>query len=427
MVSSIVLSRATHFDQPDLVDDETAFKADPESRSFHEGEPAQPHAQIYTSFAEVEHLWRSFEESANGSVYQRYNWCKVWFDTFHPNGTATPLIVVVTLAGRAALLVPLYGETVAFGIKRAQFMGDSHANARIPLVTPVPRDIASLSEQARDGGLVKLIGQSLVDGGYADYLAFECMPDTFAGDTNLLALGEREKCSSIFFSGEIYEDFQALTMERRSVSSQRKQRKRFRKLEALGEYSLDKVEDAETLDRTLDVFFTQKAARLDNSQVYNAFDDAANETFIRRLAHDSLENDSHTLELYALNVNDETIAVAGGGIQSDRFSMGINSMSADSKHVACSAGRISIDLSVEMLCARGFKSFDLGVGENEYKRMWCSPVELYQVNRALTAKGRALLGLGHARNVVVTQLKRSPALVKLIKRAQFHIKRLGAR
>lgn len=423
----LTLPRATVPNDPtDCGIDLAAFLAKPDGGSGTPGLDLLPRVEVFTSFEEAEPLWRAFEVQAQGSVYQRYDWCKIWFDTFHGDGKATPLITVIRLNDQPVLLVPLFGEVTKLGIKHALFMGGSHANARIPLVTADASVRACMEFHGRGGSIVELIGQALTEGHHADFLALDCMPESFAGQVNVLALGDREKCSSLFFAGEIYADYEALKMERRPVASQRKQRKRFRQLQALGTHSFDKIEDAATLDRMLDVFFAQKAKRLDNSHVYNAFDDPKNETFLRRLAHDSLQKNARTLELYALNLNGEPIAIAGGGVQADRFSMGINSMSARSEFVACSPGRISVDYAVEHLCAEGFTSFDLGIGENEYKRMWCSAVDLYQVNRVLTAEGRALQRLSHLRNVTVTKLKRFPALVRLLKRVQFHVKRLGS-
>jgi CelD/BcsL family acetyltransferase involved in cellulose biosynthesis len=197
-----------------------------------------------------------------------------------------------------------------------------------------------------------------------------------------------------------------------------------RKLASLGEYRLETIDDPVRLEAALDVFFAQKATRLDRSYIYNIFYDRANERFIRRLAHESLAADNPTLRLHALQVNDEIIAVAGGGMQGARFSMAINSMSERPEHVACSPGRICITMVVEQLCAQGFDFFDMGVGENRYKYMWCSPIALFEVNRVLSAKGRVLLGLTWLRSRAVARIKRSPGAMRLARFMLFHFKRL---
>jgi len=275
-----------------------------------------------------------------------------------------------------------------------------------------------------NGGMVTMILNVLKDGGHADLLALKCLPESFGGERNLLTEGAHEPCGSVLFAGELQADFEALTKERRALSSQRKHRKQMRKLAALGDYSLEAIDDPARLDEALDVFFAQKSERLAHSQIHNVFDERANELFTRRLAHASLKAEHPLLRLYALRVNDEIIAVAGGGMLGDRFSMAINSMSERPEHIACSPGRISITMVVEQLCAQGFSAFDMGVGENRYKHMWCSPVPLLVVKRVLSPAGWLLLGYARIRNALVAGIKRSPAATRFARSALYHLSRL---
>lgn len=422
MALSIALPRLSQTELSDHDPDEAIFRADSE------GYANTSSLQLYDSFEAAEQIWRGLEAEGTGSVYQRFDWCKTWFETFHslerPGDSASPLIVVSTVNNRPALLLPLYSQAVLLGIRRALFMGDKHANVRVPLMSNDPVLRAALLEQAQGGNLIELIGNALKDGGHADHLALENMPKDYAGDANPLTFGDCKAGMTPLFVGELDEDFQALMAERRPLSSQRKQRKRIRMLEAIGDISFNAIEDASTLDGTLDVLFQQKAVRLDNAQVRNAFDDANNEAFIRRLAHQSLAHGNQLLDLYALTVNGETIAVTGGGLQNGRYSIAINSMSNEPRYAACSPGKITVDMEVEAFCAEGFQWLDIGMGENPYKRMWCSQVDLYHVCRALTPKGKVLVMLSRSISELKTLIKRTPWAKRLALRIDFHAKRL---
>lgn len=422
MALSIALPRLSQTELPDRDHDEAIFRADSE------GYAHTSSLHLYESFEAAEQIWRALEAEGTGSVYQRYDWCKIWFETFHPkddrNGSASPLIVVATVNNRPAFLLPLYSQGVFLGIKRALFMGDKHANVRVPLMSKDPVLQAALLEQAQGGNLIKIIGSALKGGGHADHLALENMPKDYAGDLNPLTFGDCKAGMTPLFVGELNEDFQVLTAERRPLSSQRKQRKRVRMLKAIGEISFDTIDDASALDDTLNVLFQQKAVRLDNAQIHNAFDDANNEAFIRRLAHQSLASGNRLLDLYALTVNGETIAVTGGGMQGDRYSIGINSMSNEPRYAACSPGKITVDMEVEAFCAEGFHWFDIGLGENSYKRMWCAQIDLFDVCRALTPKGQLLVGLSRSISELKTLVKSTPWAKKLAQRVNFHAKRL---
>jgi hypothetical protein len=124
------------------------------------------------------------------------------------HGRATPLIVLVEFSGRPALLVPLYRRTLLPGLSKAVFMGDKHANVRVPLVTRHRVDRASLVLLARDGWLVTMIADALKDGGQADLLALECLPESYGGESNLLTEGAHEPCGSLLFAGQLQADFE---------------------------------------------------------------------------------------------------------------------------------------------------------------------------------------------------------------------------
>ena len=418
MINPIALQRQAAFDQLDV----TARDQQSDSRALPGAGTVK--LRVIEDFATAEAPWRTLEANASGSVYQRFDWCKVWFDTVCGNGRTKPLILLLELSGRPALLVPLYRNPVLAGFAKAEFMGDKHANVRVPLVTLNPLDRAQVSLLARNDGLVVMIIKALKDGGHADLLALKCLPETYGGDRNLLTVGALEPCNSVLFSGELQADFQALTMERRAPSSQRKYRKHTRKLASLGDYSLEAIDAPARLDEALDAFFAQKSERLAQSQIHNIFEDRANEQFARRLAHESLKAEHPMLRLYALQVNGQIIAVAGGGMLGDRFSMAINSISERPEHIACSPGRIAITMVVEQLCAQGYNTFDMGVGENRYKHMWCSPVPLWVVKRALSPAGLLLLGYARTRNALVAVIKRSPAATRLARSALYRVKKL---
>ena len=386
-------------------------------------EPVTQSITCFSSFEEVATLWRGFEARATGSVYQRFDWCRAWFDVAQTKAPIDPLIVVWSLEGRTALLLPLYVRRAMGGLRIAGFMGDDHANVRLPLMTQCGIDRLRMIHAGRKGGVVNRISAAIKAEGLADYLLLDAMPEWLDGDINILTSGERASSSTLLFSAELSDDFEALKAERRPVKSQRKMRKNLRKIQEIGEPRLVQITSSDELDAMLDVFFQQKGARLEGAHVHNSFDEAHNQQFLRQLAHRSLESGAHTFDLYALMVNDEPIALAGGGVHGDRFSMGVNSMTSDPRFAPHSPGRLSVDRAVELFCERGLKLFDLGLGENEYKRMWCSPVDLHDVGRALTWRGHALGAALSARRTVKATIKRWPPAYHLAKRVQYQLQR----
>ena len=369
----------------------------------------------------MEALWQRFEKGATGSVYQRFDWCKTWFEVAATQSALEPLILVCSIEGRPTLLLPLYVSATRFGVRQAQFMGDKHSNIRIPLLTATACDRLEMIKAAKEGTLLSLIVDALREGAHADHLALSAMPEFLDGDANVLAFGKRSESAVALFSGALGPDFEALRAARRTSKAQRKARQKLTKLREIGEPELVLIEDPKALDDVLDVFFEQKGMRLHDAGVSSAFDNRTNRRFIRQLAHRSLATGDRTLELYALMLNDQVIAVAGAGRHRDRVSMAINSMTNDPALVPLSPGRLSIDLAVEGYCAEGVELFDLGLGENEYKRMWCDPVALFDVAVPLTTKG-FLFGLfSSVQGAMLNHVRRSPRLLKLARSLKYQV------
>ncbi|MFK7791267.1 MAG: GNAT family N-acetyltransferase [Devosiaceae bacterium] len=381
----------------------------------------------FSSFEDVEGLWRTFEQSASGSVYQHYDWCKIWFDVVSSQHDIIPLIVVWSIDTRTALLLPLYVSRGPLGTKVARLMGDDHANIRVPFITSFAPDRLRMIQAGNAGAVMPAIAKAIRNDGHADVLVLTDMPKNLDGETNVLVSSACTASEVTLFSGELSSDFEALQARRRPGRSQRKMRRYLKKIQEIGEPEFVRIDDPTMLDNVLDAFFEQKGARLNQAGESSAFDEDINRKILRKLAHASLKSGNKTLEFYAFIVNGQPIAIAGGGHHKDRFSMGINSMTDDPQFAAHSPGRLSLNCIIELFCSQGLELFDLGLGENAYKHMWCDPVKLYDAQVALSWKGKVYGALSSLKRGMLNYIRRSPKALKLAKRARFALQQLGAR
>ena len=102
-----------------------------------------------------------------------------------------------------------------------------------------------------------------------------------------------------------------------------------------------------------------------------------------------------------------------GVADSGRFSMMFNTytMSENAKY---SPGLILMRTIIDSYAERGVTSLDLGIGGDDYKRMFCKDDELiFDSFLPLTARGRlgaiGLSSIAHAKRIV----KQSPALMQM--------------
>lgn len=418
MALSIALPRSSRADYSDPLHDEAAFLADGKSH------PAKVMLRFFDSFEKAERTWRALEANATGAVYQRYDWCSNWFNVFGSVLGARPLIIVVFLNAKPVMLLPLYTVATLLGRRTALFMGDRHANIRLPLTVSEPDLRDQLRRNVDDGTVLKKICQGLRHNRLADYVSLGCMPDSFAGSDNVLASQLTCACADRAYFGTLQSDFEALYRERRGGVYMKKLRKKLRQLGEYGDITFEKADTPEAVEQALETFFEQKSARLHAIKIDNAFGDDNNCEFIRAIARKSAADGSGLLEFYSLKVGGSIVALFAGGRFNDAFSGALNSMTIDEPLVSKSPGDVVLHHLVEHLCAEGFTSFDLGLGESGYKKGWCEGVNLREVTFPVSRTGYALKLIESAEINLRAAILANPVTAKLARRAKYYVKQM---
>jgi CelD/BcsL family acetyltransferase involved in cellulose biosynthesis len=123
------------------------------------------------------------------------------------------------------------------------------------------------------------------------------------------------------------------------------------------------------------------------------------------------------------------VATFGGIARAGRFSGMLISYDAAPEIARCSPGQLLILEAVRSLCARGFTTFDLGVGEAQYKDFNCETAEpLFDAAVGVTAIGRAAGAAALLQQRVKRWIKHRPwahRLVDELRRAALKLR--GAR
>jgi CelD/BcsL family acetyltransferase involved in cellulose biosynthesis len=194
----------------------------------------------------------------------------------------------------------------------------------------------------------------------------------------------------------------------------RRMRKKERGLMRLTGFRFGKAETPGEVERLLAAFWPQKAARFAQQGIDNVFAKPGVADFIRAACLDGLRQGRPAIELYALESNDEILAVIGGVANRQRFSVMFNSIAAG-VYARKSPG---ILLTADILAgcaARGIASFDLGAGHAPYKTFFCSERERrFDSFVAFSARGRALALARRTSGAVLRSVKATPALMNVV-------------
>jgi CelD/BcsL family acetyltransferase involved in cellulose biosynthesis len=170
--------------------------------------------------------------------------------------------------------------------------------------------------------------------------------------------------------------------------------------------------DAE-IGRLLDWFFRTKPLRMAEQKLPNVFAEPGVEDFVRGACMTKLPDGSRTIEIHALQCDEEVIALFAGVADGHRFSMMFNTYTM-SEHSRFSPGLILMRSIVDHYAGRGYGALDLGIGSDDYKRMFCKGDEpIFDSFIPLSPRGRLAAGATSALNRSKRLVKHNERLFRL--------------
>lgn len=351
------------------------------------------HVDVVTELAEAEGVWRAFE--ANGHLftpYQRFDLLSPWQRQVGAREGARPLVVIARDAEHRPLLLLPLSLRQSHGVRTACFMGGKHTTFNMGLWN------AEFAAQAASVDLDALLAPLRK---HVDVLVLSQQPQRWHDQQNPFALLPRQTAIN---------GCPLLAMEpggppesRISNSLRRRLKSKEKKLQALAGYRYHLAQSDADVTRLLDWFFRVKPVRMAEQKLPNVFAEPGVEQFIRSACLAS-HGESRVIDIHALECDDEVIAIFAGVADSQRFSMMFNTYTM-SEHARYSPGLILMRYIVDRYAERGYRSLDLGIGTDDYKRMFCKDDEdIFDSFVPLTSRGRlaamAMSSLSHGKRLV---------------------------
>ncbi|HXT08624.1 MAG TPA: GNAT family N-acetyltransferase [Roseiarcus sp.] len=364
-----------------------------------------PRADLACPFASVEvcgelaaarEAWG--ELGAAAGAYQTYGFAQACAAAF---GGRLAIVVARDEAGRLAALLPL--QIARCGpLKIAGFLGGSWANYHMGLFRPGANwcgdDVAALLRQVgRSAGV--------------DLFAFASQPLRWEGLANPLAQLPCAPAPSPAFASALPANPSDWLDARFSRASQKKLRKKARKLEAFGALAYVRAGAPDEAARFLDAFLAHKAAQARARRARDPFARPQPRDLLSRLAA------SGAMEMHALKAGERIVAVFGALPGGRRLSGLVVSYDGDKEAAAGSPGEWLLIEVVRDAIGRGFQTFDLGVGESRYKHEICEIEErLFDTAFGVTPLGRAAAAAYLGGRAAMGAIKRRPRLFHLLQR-----------
>ena len=366
---------------------------------------------IFTDIDAAETIWRSLENQRYLlTPYQRFDFLRPWQTLVGASEGVSPLIAVAYDRDRLPLLLLPLVVKQSLGIRIAQFMGGKHATFNMALWN---RDFAPVASRAD----LNVVFAELHGRAGVDLLAFEQQPLSWQYLPNPFALLPHQTspndCPTMTFAPGAPDD------ARISHSLRRRLKTKERKLKNLPGYRYQVAADETDIKRLLDAFFRIKPLRMAEQKLPNVFADPGVEDFIRNACLALRADGGHTIEIHALESDGDVIALFAGVADGYRFSMMFNTytLSASSRY---SPGLILIRDIVDYYAERGYHALDLGIGSDDYKKLFCKANEpIFDCFIPLGARGSAATPILSVTNRAKRFVKRSPALSRLVQRLRY--------
>lgn len=366
-----------------------------------------PGCRVAGSVSEVETVWRALAASGHATPFQQPDFVAAALASRLDGAGVEPFIVLAEDAtGQPQALFPLVIER-RFGLRVARFAGGAHASYKMGVFAPGfgAREAAALGPLLREAGLRRGV----------DLFALADQPLVWEGFVNPLAELPHQPSPCVGYSTRLDPDPMAFVRSKMSNDSYKKLLRKEKRLGEAGALRFLEPVGEEEVRPVLDAYLRQKAERFRALGMQDPFAGPEVREFLRQATGLRPGGRPAAISLHALASGERVLAVFGGAAAGGRFSAMFTSFDASPDVARFSPGDCLLLRLVTTLGARGFRSFDLGVGEAGYKKDYCDATDgLFDTFLPLTAAGRAAAAVMGGGRKAKGWLKASPLLMRAV-------------
>jgi len=364
---------------------------------------------VVTDLEAIGPEWQRFEQSAEGTVFQSYDWLSVWHRHIGCRHGVRPAIVIGrNSAETIVLLLPL---AVTPGIiRRLGFLGDGLCDYNMPLIAPEllsrlrEADFLTLWRKIR--GLVRrhpLLGHDVIE--------LSKMPEAIGAFANpFLHLDVQPNPSGAHLT-RLAGTWDAFYTAKRSSATRRRDRTKLKRLAEHGEIRFVNPSDGDDLKRTIETLMDQKASAFARMGVNNLFALPGHRAFFLDLGTNPRTR--HLVHVSRLDVGATCAAANLGYLFRDTYYHILASY--DNGEIArFGPGAAHLRGLLQYAIENGFKCFDFTIGDERYKLEWSdTSVKLHDHVAAATLRGWPVVFLARAFRRLKRLIKQTPLLWRL--------------
>jgi CelD/BcsL family acetyltransferase involved in cellulose biosynthesis len=358
----------------------------------------------------IEMMWRGFEQRADCTVFQTFDWLERWQHHIGRPAGVTPVIVIGHDSGDEPLFVlPL--AVVPGIVRRLTWLGFDLCDYNAPLLRT---NFSSRLPRERFREVWRTIGMKLRTNAETrhDLVELTKMPEKIGPQPNpMLALDVQLNASGAHVA-ELTGTWEEFYNARRSPATRATDRRKRKRLSRLGEVRMVTPRERDDIARTLEALFAQKAKWLGNRGITDCFSRPGYREFFFDLA---LRDESRSMaHVSRLDVGAIAAATNLGLIFRDSYYHVLASYD-DGEVSRFGPGAAHLRELLSFAIDAGLRRFDFTIGDESYKLEWSdTPVMLYDHVAAVTATGWPIAALTLAQHRLKRAIKQDTRLWRIV-------------
>ena len=334
-----------------------------------------------------------------------------WTKSFSQHCPLQIVVAILESHGQAVIALPLELDTQK-GCVIARYVGGSHANANFPACDP-----HWLKEQSNIAPeILHLLKAALHASPYKiDALILERQLATMGIYENPLVASDAIQSPNVALSFATTCTFAELLAARNGKRKSKKNRSQMRKFIDAGGFEFKRPTDPVEIRAAFDVFLKMKARQFVEAGIENVFAPDGISQSIGELYAQSTVEDAHHMVVDCLYVNGDLRAICGSSIHQNTITVHVAGFCND-ELASTSPGDFLSFWMVEQACNGDIKEFDLGVGDEPYKRSWCDIETFHRdTSIAITPKGSILKLLLMGKVKITSAIKSNASIWRVVK------------
>jgi CelD/BcsL family acetyltransferase involved in cellulose biosynthesis len=370
---------------------------------------------VHEDLNEVGAQWRSFEQHADHTVFQSFDWLANWQRHIGAVRGTVPAIVIGRAADDEILFILQLAIETGGPVRRLTWLGSQLCDYNAPLLA----DHFSARVSAERFLLVwrDVMGLLRAHSRFRfDLIDLEKMPESVGEQRNpFIDLGVRAHPSGAYVA-DLARDWDEFYAAKRSASTRKRERRQLRQLADHGNVCFIDVEDRAEATRTLTTLFEQKSHAFARMGVDDPFLRPGHREFFQAMASDPAMRG--LIHVSRLDVGAQIVAASVGLTYRSCYYLILSSYEGGELS-RFGPGRAHLHELIRHAIEQGFARFDFTVGDEPYKRDWSdTELTLHDYLTAVTLRGWLVGAVIAQFRRTKRYIKQSPGLWRAFSRAR---------